>query len=93
MNRTARLVTGGAGALALCLAVGSAAAQLLDLPPRASVLPGGAEIARDLRALTLGAREERVFAEIVRGNIPSWLRKLEPTARVGHSIYVYDLRK
>ena len=52
--------------------------QVLDLPPRPSDAPGGAAIARDIRALDIGAREGRLFAEVARGNIPSWLRSLVP---------------
>lgn len=50
----------------------------LPLPPRADAAPGGAEIARDIRTLDLGAREERIYAEISRGNVPTWLRQLRP---------------
>jgi hypothetical protein len=63
----------------LCLACDSGApTPVLDLPPRPSDAPGGAEIARDVRGLTLEGREERIFAEIARGNVPSWLRPLAP---------------
>jgi hypothetical protein len=50
---------------------------VLELPPRPTGAPGGTEIARDLRTLDLRAREERIFAEISRGNVPSWLRQFE----------------
>jgi hypothetical protein len=52
-------------------------APVLELPPRPIGAPGGTEIARDLRTLDLRTREERIFAEISRGNVPSWLRQFE----------------
>lgn len=60
-----------------CLACESGApAPVLDLPPRADDAPGGAEVARAVRDLGLEDREERIFAEIARGNVPTWLRQL-----------------
>lgn len=61
----------------LCLACDPGArTRVLSLPPRPSDAPGGAEIARDIRGLSLEGREERIFAEIARGNVPTWLRQL-----------------
>ncbi len=60
---------------AACDAAGNA--PVLDLPPRLDGAPGGAEIARDIRTLDLQAREERIYSEIARGNVPPWLRRLE----------------
>jgi hypothetical protein len=54
-----------------------APAPVLDLPDRPANAPGGAEIARDIRPFALEAREDRLFGEISRGNIPTWLRQLE----------------
>jgi hypothetical protein len=56
---------------------------VLDLPQRAGEAPGGAEISRDIRTLDLGAREERIFAEISQGNVPTWLRELRPVEVIG----------
>ena len=65
-------------AFLFCLACGGAAeAPGLELPPRPIGAPGGTEVARDLRTLDFRSREERIFAEISRGNVPSWLRHLE----------------
>jgi hypothetical protein len=58
-----------------CDAAGSAPA--LDLAPRPTSAPGGAEIARDVGPLDPEAREERIYREISRGNVPGWLRRLE----------------
>jgi hypothetical protein len=61
----------------LCLACDPGArAPVLDLPHRPSDAPGGAEVARDIRALDLEAREERIYTEISQGNVPTWLRQL-----------------
>ncbi|MFC1575067.1 hypothetical protein ACFL5A_00270 [Gemmatimonadota bacterium] len=65
-------------AVLLCLACGQGAqAPVLDLPPRPSDAPGGAELARDFRSLDFEAREDRIYAEVSRGNVPTWLRHLE----------------
>jgi hypothetical protein len=58
-------------------------AQVLDLPPRPGGAPGGGQIAREIRDLDLPSREERLFAEIARGNVPGWLRKLSPVEVAG----------
>jgi len=50
----------------------------LDLPPRPGDALGGAEVSLTIRDLDLTAREERIIAEIVGGNVPAWLRRLEP---------------
>lgn len=49
----------------------------LDLPPRPGDAPSGAEVSQSIRDLDLETREERVFGEIARGNVPRWLRRLE----------------
>jgi hypothetical protein len=51
---------------------------VLDLPERAGDAPGGDEISREIRTLELRAREERIYAEISQGNVPTWLRQLRP---------------
>lgn len=67
--------------LAACDAGGSA--PVLDLPARPGDAPGGAEIARDVRDLDLEAREERIFREVARGNVPGWLRRLQRVELTG----------
>jgi hypothetical protein len=74
--------------MALLLAVASAPvahAQLLHLPPRPGDAPGGSEIARGIADLDLESREERIFAEIARGNVPGWLRVLRPVTVTGEA--------
>jgi hypothetical protein len=53
-------------------------AQTLALPPRPGGAPGGAAIAAAVADLDLEARERVVYAEIARGNVPSWLREMVP---------------
>jgi hypothetical protein len=78
---TARLL-----ALLLALALAPVAhAQVLHLPPRPGHAPGGAEIAREIRTLDLESREERIFAEMARGNVPGWLRGLCPVTMTGEA--------
>lgn len=77
-RRTAGLTAGVVLlAVALLAACGDAAeVPTLDLPARPADAPGGTAIARELRGLGLEEREERIYAEVARGNIPSWLRPL-----------------
>lgn len=58
-------------------------ARFLDLPPRPGDAPGGTAIARRVRTLDPGTREERIYAEIARGNVPGWLRRLRPVEMTG----------
>jgi len=70
--------------LCLCMACGpSEPAPVLDLPPRPAGAPGGTEVARDVRALGLEAREDRIYAEIARGNVPTRIRQLVPIEMKG----------
>lgn len=71
-------------AVLLCLACEDpgTGGPLLDIPQRPSDAPGGAEVARAIRTLDLEAREVRIYAEVARGNVPAWLRQLEPVEMV-----------
>ena len=53
-------------------------AQELTLPARPVDAPGGAEIVRAIRSMAPAEREARIYAEVARGNVPSWLRALKP---------------
>ncbi|NJD19400.1 MAG: hypothetical protein FIA95_08990 [Gemmatimonadetes bacterium] len=64
--------------LAAASCAGGAGTRELSLPPRPAGAPGGSEIARQVRSLDLEAREERICAEIARGNVPDRLRRLRP---------------
>ena len=75
-----RLFAAQAAALLVALAsCGPAAdAPLLDLPERAASAVGAEALAREIGALPLQAREARILEEVLSGNVPSWLRRLEP---------------
>ncbi len=64
-----------APAVLAALACGPAA-PTIDLPDRPPDAPGGTEIVEQVRDLSLEAREERIYAEVARGNVPDWLRVL-----------------
>ena len=77
MNARARSWHDAALLVVFCLACDAgAAAPTLDLPSRPDDAPGGTEIGSDIRELDLTGREERIYAEIARGNVPGWLREL-----------------
>jgi hypothetical protein len=65
-----------------CVAVGadssSLAAQTLDLPARPANAPGGLEFIGRITALDLRSREQELFAQIISGNVPGFLRNLCP---------------
>jgi len=78
--------TSGAGAVLLALTLAPPGfSQVLELPPRPADAPAGTEIARELRDLELEAREERLLEDILRGNVPDWLRQLTPVHVTGGS--------
>lgn len=65
----------------------AAAAQVLPLPSRLADAAGGTEFARSISGLPPGLREERIAAEILRGNVPASLRRLQPvTLRDGTNV-------
>jgi hypothetical protein len=53
-------------------------AQALDLPPRPSDAPKGAEFARSISGLPMMEREEAILAEVRKGNVPAFLRTFVP---------------
>jgi len=70
--------------LLLCLSCGPAgSAPALDLPDRPRDAPGGDQLARSIRDLDLAGREERIYAEIAAGNVPTWLRRLRRVEMTG----------
>lgn len=60
----------------------SLSAQTLPLPPRPADAPGGEAFAASVSALSREDREEQVFREVMRGNVPEFLRKLVPVNTV-----------
>jgi len=69
-------------ALSLGALAGCAGSPRLELPPRPPGAPSGSEFAATIRGLSLEAREERIVAEVLRGNVPGWLRALVPICAV-----------
>ena len=53
-------------------------AQTLRLPPRPADALGGRSLAESLASLDREAREVRLVAEVLRGNVPDFLRRLVP---------------
>jgi hypothetical protein len=66
------------GIVLLGLLAQEASAQTLGLPPRPPNAPNGADFARSLVGRSLVDREQAILDEILRGNVPSWLRELVP---------------
>ena len=56
----------------------SLSAQSLELPPRPTTAPKGAEFARSITGLPLAEREQKVLEAVRSGNVPLFLRKLAP---------------
>jgi hypothetical protein len=73
-----------AGMLALGLQCSPAAAQTLPLPPRPTNAPTGSQLTNILWQLPPTEREHWLYAQVVSGNVPGWLRTLKPvTAAIG----------
>ncbi len=54
------------------------AAQVLPLPDRPADALSGRQIMQALWSLSRSSREDRVFTEVMRGNVPSFMRQLVP---------------
>ncbi len=67
-------------ALALLLGVCSGWGQVLQLPDRLVDAPGGRVLAESLASLDRENRETRLVEEVLRGNVPEFLRRLVPVA-------------
>jgi hypothetical protein len=64
----------------------------LDLPPRSPAAPKGSEFARSIAALPLRERENKILAEVLAGNVPSFLRRLVPvTVAAGGQQAIYHV--
>jgi len=59
-----------------------AAQMTIDLPPRAPDALGGEALATHVQDLPLDAREGRIVAEVLAGNVPTWWRRLVPVTMV-----------
>ncbi len=49
--------------------------QTLAFPPRPADAPGGREVLTSLTDVPLAVREDSLFAQIIRGNVPSFMRE------------------
>ena len=56
----------------------AATGQTLRLPPRPADAPTGRVFAESAKVLDREAREQRIVAEVLRGNVPDFLRRLVP---------------
>ncbi|MFN3408556.1 MAG: immunoglobulin domain-containing protein [Limisphaerales bacterium] len=64
--------------LAINAGMGSLGAQTLSLPPRAGDAPTGSQLTNVLWQLPLAERERWLYAQVISGNVPGWLRALRP---------------
>ncbi len=68
------------GVLLLCAVVLPCAGQTLRLPRHPADAPGGRAFAQTLVGLEREEREARLVAEVLRGNVPDFLRQLVPVS-------------
>jgi hypothetical protein len=68
-----------------------AEAQVLDLPPRPANAPTGTEVTNIITTLSRDEREKWVYAQVISGNVPNWLRILSPinVSAAGHTATYY----
>jgi hypothetical protein len=66
--------------LLLLLLPACAGAQSLSVPPRAQDALSGTEIIAALTPLSLEDREERIYHEVLQGNVPDFLRQSVPVS-------------
>lgn len=69
----------------------TAISQTLNVPPRPADAPNGTQFTNIVTTLSRDERESRMLAEIVRGNVPNFLRTLKPisVSSGGHSATYY----
>jgi len=60
-----------------------APAKLLDLPPRPANAPTGTQFTNIIATLSRSEREQWIYAQIISGNVPGWLRVLQPVSVSG----------
>lgn len=64
--------------LVTLLLTGNLLSQTLELPQRSISAVTGSQFVETIKALDLQPREEKIFSEITKGNVPEFLRKLCP---------------
>ena len=77
---------GGSTALWICFQLAwlgvalAGVAQTLNVPPRPAGAPNGTQFTNIVTTLSRDERENWIFAQIISGNVPGWLRTLKPIA-------------
>jgi hypothetical protein len=66
--------------IAFILCAQIAGAQTLQLPPRPANAPSRATLIQSISSLTREAREESLFVQLMRGNVPAFMRALCPVS-------------
>lgn len=77
--------------LALNCVTGPAFAQSLNLPPRPTDAPNGTQFTNIISHLSRDERENWIYAQVLSGNVPDWLRALKPisVSAAGHTATYY----
>ncbi len=66
--------------------------QVLDLPPRPVGAPDGTQFTNIVTSLSPAERERWIYAQIISGNVPAWLRQLTPiTVTAGGQTATYQV--
>lgn len=71
----------------------SVTAQTLPLPTRPPHAPTGTQFTNVITPLSLPERERWIYSEVLRGNVPNWLRVLQPVCvnAAGHNAVYHVL--
>lgn len=64
--------------IAIVLVAGGCTDLSVRIPPRSPDAPAGGDFVTEIRGLPFERREERIFEEIARGNVPGFLRRFVP---------------
>ena len=75
----------------VALALFPTSAQTLNLPPRPANAPNGTQFTNIITSLSRDEREQWIYAQIISGNVPDWLRPLQPisVSASGHTATYY----
>ena len=62
-------------------------AQILNVPPRPAGAPNGTQFTNIVTTLSRDERENWIYAQVISGNVPGWLRALKPisVSAAGHT--------
>jgi len=74
------------------LTLASAQGQTLNLPLRSASAPNGTQFTNLITTLSNNEREQWMYAQIISGNVPNWLRILKPiTNSAGANTVIYHV--